>query len=228
MMRIDAIAETTLQKMVDGLDEIYRGIDRVQEEWKAASPFRCPDGCGTCCVDFEPDVVECEALYLAFWMLIEQPLRAQAVLDGTFNSPRNDPERGCMFFDPANPYHCTVYGGRAMICRLFAYTGDRGKDGLVRWKPCRHLPILGEDGNSVLRRQYSQEDLLGEFGALPPVMSDITAQMLALDPESQHIRRPLREALRSALEKIRLIMRFAEPPPDNSSPEPDAPHPIAS
>lgn len=228
MIRIDAIAETSLQPMVDGLDEIYRGIDRAQQQWREASPFSCPEGCGTCCVDFEPDVLECEALYLAVWMLIRQPERAQAILDGTFISPRSDADRGCMFFDPVNPYHCTVYDGRAMICRLFAYTGDRGKDGRPRWKPCRYLPLHGDDGTALLRKQYSEEDLLREFGAVPPIMSDITAQMLALDPGTQHIRRPLREALRLVLEKITMLMRFAGPPPDNSSPEPDAPQPLAS
>ncbi len=214
--------------MVDGLDIIYRGIDQAQQKWRKASPFSCPEGCGSCCVNFEPDVLECEAVYLAVWMLLYQPERARAVLEGSFVPPHDDSEQGCVFFDPANPYHCTVYDGRVMICRLFAYTGDRGKDGRPRWKPCRFLPVVGDDGTTRLHKQYTEADLLCEFGTVPPIMSDITAQMLALDPGSQHIRRPLREAIRLALEKISLLMRFAATPPDNSSPEPDTPQPLAS
>ncbi|MCD1655439.1 YkgJ family cysteine cluster protein [Treponema zuelzerae] len=225
MIEADVFEGTRIWEIVNGLDAVYAEIDSQQREWKKVSPFSCADGCGQCCVDFEPDVLESEALYLAVWMLHHQRERAFSILEDAFRSPRSDPERGCMFFDPATPYHCTVYGGRNLICRLFGYTGDRGKDGLARWKPCKFLPLEARDGGASLRKQYSAAELLERFGAVPPQMTDISGRVVALSPESPDFRRPLREALPEALRKIVMVLRFLESPPE---PNPEAPQPRAS
>lgn len=221
------IPGTALGDMVAALGEVYGQIETAQAEWKLASPFRCAEGCGTCCVDFEPDVLWVEAAYLAVWMLSFQRERALSFAEGSFASPRPDPDRGCPFFDPSNEYHCTVYGGRALICRLFGYTGDRGKDGEPRWKPCKFLPLEGLDGALPRRRQYSGEELMALFGAVPPLMSDLSARVVAIDPGKSLDRRPLRAALADAIRHALLIERFSEPPEPNT-PAPDTPAPIAS
>lgn len=225
MRETELIAGTSVQCVVDRLDEIYADVARSQESWKRASPFHCADGCGSCCVDFEPDVLECEALYLACWMLCHQAERAESILSGTFSPPRegttDELAAGCILYDPASPYHCTVYDGRCLICRLFGYTGDRGKDGTARWKPCK----FGSD----LHRQYDEAELLDRFGIVPPVMSDITAQVVALSPDAAQNRRPIREALPDAIAKIRMLARFSRlPDPDTPEPNPEAPMPRAS
>lgn len=38
-------------------------------------------------------------------------------------------EGRCPFFDPNSKYHCTIYNGRASICRLFGASGFRDKFG---------------------------------------------------------------------------------------------------
>ena len=224
----EAIAGTRVQRIIDGLDELYAEVERVQLGWRAVSPFRCPDGCGSCCVDFEPDVLECEALYLAAWMLLNQRSRAEAILSGSFVSPRNDPERGCFLFDPDSPFHCTVYDGRCLICRLFGYSGDRGKDGELRWKPCKFIPLGESAGGESAHRQYSAEELVERYGVAPPAMGDITAQVVALIPDSAQERKPLREALPQAIAKILMLERFGSGIPDPDAPNPDAPVPRAS
>lgn len=226
MIETEGFAGSRIASVIDGLGAVYADIEAEQEVWKKASPFHCPSGCGACCVHFEPVVFESEALFLAAWLLHHQAERAHALMDGTFVSPRNDIDSGCLFYDPSTPWHCTVYGGRALICRLFAYTGDRGKDGLIRWKPCKELGA---------RNQYGQDELLERFGALPPAMSDITARALSLDPDSVHRQVPLREAVRNALYRLVMLKRFAsqneeEDPdkPNPDSPSPLAPQPLAS
>ncbi len=222
-----ALNGTSLGGMVTELDALYGQIETAQAAWKLASPFRCADGCGTCCIDFEPDVLPVEAAYLAVWMLGFQRERAVALATGTFESPRSDPGRGCPFFDPGNAHHCTVYGGRALICRLFGYTGDRGKDGEPRWKPCKFLPVEGNDGSAPRRRQYSGAELLERFGAIPPLMSDLSARVVSIDPVNSHLRRPLREAVADAIRHALLMERFSSPPEPNT-PAPDTPAPLAS
>lgn len=235
MRETERFAGMSIQALVDALDGVYADIERDQKPWRDASPFPCPDGCGSCCVDFEPDVLECEALYLASWMLFHQRARALALVDGSFVSPRPDPERGCILFDPANPYHCTVYGGRCLICRLFGYTGDRGKDGAIRWKPCKFPPRErgleprddGGKGGEGERRQYRAEELFERFGAAPAAMGDVTAQVIALAPDSVEERFPLRDALPRAIARLLMLERFLDGSPDPDAPDPDAPDPDA-
>jgi Fe-S-cluster containining protein len=229
MLETARLAGTQVQLVVDALDGIYAGIDAAQNAWKEASPFRCPDGCGACCVDFEPDVLESEALYLAVWLVAHESERADAILAGTWVSPRRDGRSGCFLFDPENPYHCTVYGGRGLICRLFGYSGDHGKDGTPRWKPCKFLPDSAELGGS-LRRQYDEDELRAIFGAMPPVMADIAAQVVALEPDATGERKPLREALPRAIGKVLMLIRFSgdTPEPDAPEPNPESPMPLAS
>lgn len=227
MQEASVFKGTAIYQKITELDSVYTGIEDEQTEWKKVTPFHCPSGCGSCCVDFEPDVMEVEAIYLAAWMLHHQKERALSILDGSFVSPRPDPDRGCAFFDPESPYHCTVYGGRALICRLFGYTGDRGKDGLGRWKPCKFLPENAEDGGEHRKRQYSSAELQERFGATPPLMSDITARAIAIDPGTAGKRYPLMEALAIALRRLQLALRFLDAPPEPDSPAPDFPRPRA-
>ena len=63
---------TVIYDVLTAVDSLYNDIDAGQKLWKAKSPMQCPDGCGSCCVHFEPEVYEAEALYLAAWMLEHQ------------------------------------------------------------------------------------------------------------------------------------------------------------
>lgn len=200
MKETESFEGTQASSIIEGLDTIYAEIQVAQTAWKEASSFPCPDGCGVCCVHFEPDVLESEALYLASWMISNQSARSDAILEHRFVSPRPDPENGCFLFDPASPFHCTVYGGRCLICRLFGHSGDHDKNGRPRWKPCKEL---GYD------HQYNEPELLEKFGQTPPMMADITARVLALMPDRIQHRRPLREALPDAIAKIRMLQQFS-------------------
>ena len=128
---------TVIYDVLTAVDSLYNDIDAGQKLWKAKSPMQCPDGCGSCCVHFEPEVYEAEALYLAAWMLEHQSDRAERIVEAG-NDAFTDRD-GCILFDPDTAYHCTVYGGRCLICRLFGFSGDHGKDGAIRWKPCRYM-----------------------------------------------------------------------------------------
>ncbi len=161
----------------------------------AASPFRCPPGCGLCCETFEPEILEVEALYLASWVVVNAPERLADV-------ERNADRKGCVLADHEGTFHCTVYSGRPLICRLFAYAGDRGKDGAVRFRPCAHMEAEG-------KRTLDQAELISRFGTLPPVMGDLASEADSLIPGSAGERLPLREALPRAVAKIRYLTDLA-------------------
>jgi len=198
--RAPALAETALAEPLRKLYEIYGRIEQSQAEWIAATPFRCPEGCGSCCEHFEPDILDVEAYFLAAWMLMHQRSRIGTI---NFNSDR----KGCVLADPDNPYHCTVYEGRPLICRLFAYSGDRAKDGSVRYRPCKFMKgDLKQGGEGKI---FSAQELQDLFGILPPVMGDLAGEAAILFPERAGERYSLRDILPVALAKIQYLLDLA-------------------
>lgn len=215
---------TVVYTVLTAIDSLYKNIEAAQKPWKQTCPMQCPEGCGRCCAHFEPNIYEAEALYLAAWMLEHQSERAEYIIE-TDDTCRTNTD-ACILFDPDNPYHCTVYGGRCLICRLFGFSGDHGKDGHIRWKPCRHMQCsdtIVEQScmhPGQLRRQYEQEEMLHLFGTVPPYMGAFSAALLALNPDDTHPR-PLRSALPAAIKKLKMLLRFLTPPePDCPSPHP--------
>ncbi len=215
-----ALTGTREYDILRGMEDVYTNIQTKENDWCAQSSFSCPDGCGQCCVNFEPDVLECEALYLAAWLIENQTDKAQAIADGTFVSPRADSDKGCILFTHDSAYHCTVYGGRCLICRLFGYTGDTGKDGKKRWKPCRFYPAekLALRTPPLEHRQYDEEELKTVMNGVPPTMAECTEQALSLTPESNGNTIPLRDALPNAIKKIQWLMAVNDVP----DPEPQS------
>ncbi len=154
------------------IEEAYAHIDIEQKKWYDASRFTCPSGCGDCCTHFQPDLMVSEALYMGAWLLENQPCVASLVAEGKFPFDNVD---GCPFFNADTPYHCSIYGGRAFICRLFGASGSRAKNGSLVWKPCRFYPaeLLARHTPPLEHRQYTTPEVLELFGILPPDMETL-------------------------------------------------------
>lgn len=181
-------------------ESAYQRIEALQQAWYKKSKFICPEGCGRCCEHFEPDLLENEALYMAAWLIANKPEIAQQVSEGKFprygtpelkldNTVSRETER-CPFFDPDSPYHCTIYNGRASICRLFGASGSRDKFGNEVWKPCKFYPaeLLEKHNPPLAHRQYSVEEIKQAFGTFPPVMSDLMEQEETFTPDDDQTR----------------------------------------
>lgn len=195
------LKSSPLWQALCSLADIYKRIDHAQTNWISATPWHCPEGCGTCCEHFEPDVLEIEALYLAAWLLDNKTdEEIQDVL--TINSTL----AGCILRLNEGPWRCSVYGGRPLICRLFAFSGDRDKEGQVRFRPCAELfrPESGLQAHHV----YTEKEILLLFGQLPPVMNDLARQAVSIFPSSTETL-PLRIALPRALSKILMLKKYA-------------------
>ncbi len=177
------------------LSAVYEAIEAAQAPWIAATPFRCPPGCGTCCRSFEPEILDVEALYLAAYLIGERGNRLES-LDFSGNGP------GCVLADPEGEYHCTVYPGRPLVCRLFAFAGDRDKSGALRFSPCKYAA-------GPARKQWAEAEMRLSFGVLPPAMGDLAGQAESLLPGTSDQRLPLREALPKALAKLRYLRDLA-------------------
>ena len=166
-------------------ERLYQTVKVAQSEWYEKSRFFCPDGCGSCCHNFEPDLLECEALYMAAWLLENQNENALKIAGANGVFPF-DNGKTCPFFDEKNPYHCSIYGGRPFVCRLFGASCSGGKDGDSVWRPCRFYPenMLAERKPPVEKRQYPASEAKKLFLSLPPVMTDVMEQAVSVSPDS--------------------------------------------
>ncbi|MCR4954442.1 MAG: YkgJ family cysteine cluster protein [Treponema sp.] len=189
---------THTEEILVQMQNLYSQIASVQSEWYQKSGFTCPQGCGECCRNFEPDLLDCEAVHMAAWLLENQPEVAEQVAQGVFPFPQNN---GCPFWDENDEYHCTIYGGRAFICRFFGACGSKAKDGSLAFKPCKFYPseLLASRNPPLAHKQYSSKEVLQIFGTLPPVTTAIMESAISLNPDNKStllIREILPETIR--------------------------------
>jgi Fe-S-cluster containining protein len=118
------------------LKELYTDLDSRIAGFSRRAGLACPEGCGTCCQTFVPELSAPEADLIAGHILSTSgPLTADSWLEGELSG-------ACPFYRVVgDPYHCGIYPARPLICRLFGYAGSRGKDGSARFRPCRHMPV---------------------------------------------------------------------------------------
>lgn len=201
-----------LSEISDQTKKLYDNLEGVQGEWYKNSRFTCPSGCGCCCHDFEPDLMECEAVFMAEWLVNNKPEIAQNIAEGNFSFDYPSfSEKTCIFFNPDTVYHCSIYGGRPFICRLFGASSTKDKGGNIVWRACKFYPLKKlQQYNKILdHKTYSKSEAEKIFGTLPPVMSDVMEQAVSIVPDSIETF-PLREILPKIIGKVLFEKQFEE------------------
>ena len=109
----------------------------------------------------------------------------------------------CPFWDKNSPYHCTIYGGRAFICRLFGASASKSKHGKAVFKPCKFYPVqlLEKHKPPLAHRQYSDSEFMEFFGSYPPNTTDFMEAAISLNPDN-HSTSLIRDILPSAINKL--------------------------
>ncbi len=181
---LEKLENTSVYDILINMEKAYENISKKQGVWYKKTNFTCPSGCGDCCVNFEPDLFECEALYMAAWLLENQQDVALKIAEGNFPYTK---EKGCQFYNRNSDYHCSIYGGRAFICRLFGACSNHDKNGKKIWRPCKFYPssILANHKPPLEHRQYSEEETQSKLGDIPPAMSDLMQIALSFIPDSE-------------------------------------------
>ena len=194
---------TREEEILNQMQVLYSQIEESQSEWYEKSNFTCSQGCGECCRNFEPDLLDCEANYMAAWLLENQSETAEKVSQGLFPFPEN---KGCPFWNENSEYHCTIYGGRSFICRFFGAYGSKSKKGDIVFKPCKFYPSekLTQHKPPLAHKQYSQAEIESIFGCTPPVSTNIMEKALSLNPDNNSTRM-LREILPDAINHLKWI-----------------------
>lgn len=210
------------------LGEIYDRIATAQERSVAAiarkgTALSCPDGCGSCCEGFIPDLLPVEADFLADWLLGRRPDLAAAILELDEGYAQSSPP--CPFYERGRPGGgCGIYPARPMICRLFGYAAVRDREGAESFSLCRSMPSRGG------MRSWSGTALERDLGSRLPIMSDFSAAAVAISPEEAGARALVTAALPASLRRSSLRRRLAalESGNDPDGGEPSRPPPRAA
>ena len=221
------LRDTKEAEILEEMEAAFKNVTLKQAIWYRKSEFTCQKACGECCRNFEPDLLECEALYMAAWLMENKPEVAAAVAEGNFPFPKN---KGCRFWDENNPYHCTIYGGRAFICRLFGACGNKSKNNKMVFKPCKFYPeqALASFKVPLAHRQYEEQEIQEIFGTLPPVMSDLMEAAVSISPDN-HDTQLIHDILPDTIRKLQWICNMNDDGNDNDTNNGgDQPEPLAS
>jgi Fe-S-cluster containining protein len=183
---LEILARTSCGERLAGLRAIFDEADAAVESFARTSSLACPQGCGACCEGFVPDVTVAEAEMVAAQLFAEgRAERARAAIASGDEPP-------CPLYVADSAYHCSVYEGRPLICRMFGFSGIRSESGEVRFKPCRFMPTAG--------REPEARNL--------PAMVDFGSRIVSLDPDGAAKRAGLPELLPMALARIEMLVHF--------------------
>ena len=200
----------SLHQRILALNEVYDKIEAAQSAFRLRAGDRgaalaCPQGCSACCGGFIPDVLPVEADLIAFHLLVGRNDLLEPYLE-----KKNSPEGlgpTCAFWNPlGSGKNCSIYRARPLICRFFGFSAVRHKSGEPAFTICRWMPFPAGAEGRILVGKVSLEEI---FGAVPPLMTDLSLEAVFLDPAGAGSRLSLREAIGPALANLSLWLRLA-------------------
>lgn len=190
---VQALSGTFLGDELKALSDVY---DQVEEETNAFCHtwhVSCTFGCGSCCEHFIPDITPVEARLVAAYLLLS--CKDISLLDKVQNKPSDSD--GCPLWRKDDPYHCSVYPVRPLICRLFGQCPSRMKDGSAELRPCK---FHQQTFNQIL--SFAPSDGV-------KTMDDYGMQLRSLDSGEGNDVEDLDKAVGEALSSVSLIIRLA-------------------
>jgi uncharacterized protein len=203
--------DSSIGKKLYEIRAIYEEIDALTDSFARESGLSCPPECGECCKNFMPDVVSVEINYIAALVTMTNETIAHDIVSNGISPVMGIKKAGasssadngtCPFFRTDNPEHCGIYAARPLICRCFGFSAARRKSGEASFALCRYIPHAD-------KRAWAGNEIVAEFGALPPVMADIATKLIAIDPHDAGNRDLLTDALPGALAKVLQIRHLA-------------------
>ena len=177
---------------------LFAEASRLTRAFQVKTRLTCPEGCGSCCASPFIETTELELLPLA------DELIRKGKAETCYDKAEAREFRGqCIFYNPAGKGGCCeAYHLRPLICRLFAYSGNRDKYGRIRLVTCKII----KEADPVLAEKALADVASGKI--IPPVMSGYIMQASSLDPELSHESLPINTAFKKAVERLGLSKKL--------------------
>ena len=182
------------EEVVQRIIEVYREMDERTEEFRKASGFKCPEGCGKCCMtdNIEASVIEFLPLAAHLWGINEAEKWMEII--------RLLPDkRPCVLFeyDDENPGRgrCVFYDKRGLICRAFGYTASKDKYSVTKLIGCRVMREAFPEMFDRTRKAVSE-------GLYIPLMTVFAYRLMSLDQAMGRKFMPINKAIMAAIESI--------------------------
>ena len=191
------------------LDEQYAAIEEKTAAFGGATGIGCPPGCGECCTAIDFPVSRPEARRVAEFLLATPP-----ALERFESRPIEDPRRlgrkvSCPFYDADNgEAHCTVYVARPLLCRTFAFSARREKDGVAAYAPCHRFRETPESEARVAR---ARDESRAGCGPALPILPDESMVVWSLDPCGPIDVMPMGPAVASEVAVLAMRRAFSGP-----------------
>lgn len=214
----DRFSGSAVSERWRSLLELYHIMELETEAFQRQFNVRCPEGCGTCCEHFIPDLSEIEASLIAAYLLyVKQDERFSERLQGT-----SEQSGACPLYNAGSPFHCTVYPVRGMICRLFGACASEDKDGHPVFRRCKH------NTDPTAAATLTRSDFAASAAPVP-TMQRYGVQFNAL--EARMDTATLSEAVLREMNRLRFISAYlgsGSNDDDNGGSDPLLPEPQAS
>lgn len=187
---------TITEERIIQVMKLYDKLEKKQEKFCDKFDIHCCEGCGSCCEHFTPDINEVEALFLAYGLIKEN--RDQEVLE-LLHSKNMDEEHYCPLYRENNPFHCSVYKYRPLICRLFGASASHDKEGKCVFKKCKFNSIGHDVDDETFKKHKSALVLMSDYGE--------TINQIAPNDLDREL---LPYALEKAIDKIRFYLELKD------------------
>lgn len=206
---LDKLNGTCEYDILCSMEKAYEKIALEQNKWYSETNYTCPDGCGSCCIDYEPDLLDCEALYMAAWLIENQYEIAIEITNQKFPFEN---QKTCPFFNSNAKYHCSIYGGRPSICRLFGGSCFYDSENIKVWRPCKFFndKDLKLIDNRLEHKDYNPNEFKMIFKNFPPAMSDMMEDIIAISPDSNSSTNYIRHILPKTISRLLWIINLNE------------------
>lgn len=173
--------------------EVYRFVDAAVAGFAERSRLSCPQGCGHCCLSDRVEATILECIPLAF--LLFRTAQAEPMLQ---RLEENGDGKRCVLYSPDRTrdgfWGCTQYQMRPVVCRLFGFAGNHGRDGKAGLVMCRVMKAASGAGRADI--------VTGDASTPMPFFADAGLHITTLHPGLGTVRLPVNAALRQAIMKV--------------------------
>jgi Fe-S-cluster containining protein len=187
---------------VQAVEKVFNSLEKELASFKNATDLKCLSGCGLCCHNPEINATPIEFLPFAY------DLYKKGIAYEWLDNAEKESLNLCRIFRPllkdGDVGFCGHYKFRGLICRLFAFSASKDKEGQPKLATCKTI-------KTNFPNEYTNAVEHIEAGRKVPIMSDYYHQIRSIDPDLGRQLLPINEAIKEALKVVLSYYAYRRP-----------------